>query len=53
MAWVEGEPLSEFAGLLPILAEDFQETMAPMVDGAVRAQALVCGALKRAFAQVA
>ena len=26
-------------------------TMAPMIDGAVRAQALVCDALKRAFAQ--
>ena len=25
MTWIEGEPLSEFAGLLPILAEDFQE----------------------------
>ena len=25
MTWVEGEPLSESAGLLPILAEDFQE----------------------------
>ena len=28
-------------------------TMAPMIDGAVRAQALVCGALGSAFAQVA
>ena len=28
-------------------------TMAPMVDGAVRAQALVCDAMTRAFAQVA
>ena len=25
MTWIEGEPLSEFTGLLPILAEDFQE----------------------------
>ena len=25
MTWIEGEPLSEFVGLLPILAEDFQE----------------------------
>ena len=25
MTWIEGEPLNEFAGLLPILAEDFQE----------------------------
>ena len=28
-------------------------TMAPMVDGAVRAQALVCEAMKRVFARVA
>ena len=28
-------------------------TMAPMVDGAVQAQAQVCGALRSAFAQVA
>ena len=28
-------------------------TMAPTIDGAVRAQALVCGALRSAFAQVA
>lgn len=26
MAWIEGEPLSEYAGLLPILAEDLQES---------------------------
>ena len=25
MTWVEGEPIGEFAGLLPILAEDLQE----------------------------
>ena len=25
MQWIEGEPLSELAGVLPILAEDFQE----------------------------
>ena len=25
MAWIEGEPLSELAGVLPLLAEDFQE----------------------------
>ncbi len=25
MAWIEGEPLSELSGLLPILAEDFHE----------------------------
>ena len=25
MIWIEGEPLGEYAGLLPILAEDFQE----------------------------
>ena len=25
MSWVEGEPLSEYAGLVPVLAEDWQE----------------------------
>ena len=25
MTWIEGEPLGEYSGLLPILAEDFQE----------------------------
>ena len=28
MAWIEGEPLSEYIGLLPILAEDLQEPSA-------------------------
>ena len=28
-------------------------TMAPVIDYAVRAQALVCGSLKQAFAQIA
>ena len=25
MTWIEGEPLSEYSGVLPILAEDLQE----------------------------
>ena len=43
MAWIEGEPLSEYAGLLPILAEDLQE---PSSDAlAVRWLRTACHAL--------
>ena len=43
MAWIEGEPLSEYAGLLPILAEDLQE---PSPDAlAVRWLRTACHAL--------
>ena len=43
MAWIEGEPLSEYAGLLPITAEDLQE---PSVEAlAVRWVRTACHAL--------
>jgi len=31
MTWIEGEPLSEYAGVLPILAEDLQEESGEML----------------------
>lgn len=43
MQWVEGEPLSELAGVLPILAEDFQEESAEAL--ALRWLRTVCEAL--------
>ena len=43
MAWIEGEPLSEYAGLLSILAEDLQE---PSIETlAVRWLRTACDAL--------
>ena len=43
MQWVEGEPLSELAGVLPILAEDFQEESGEAL--ALRWLRTVCDAL--------
>lgn len=43
MAWIEGEPLSEYAGLLSILAEDLQEPSAEAL--AVRWLRTACYAL--------
>ena len=43
MRWVEGEPLSELAGVLPILAEDFQEESGEAL--ALRWLRTVCDAL--------
>ena len=43
MQWVEGEPLSELAGVLPILAEDFQEESGEAL--ALRWLRTVCEAL--------
>lgn len=43
MQWIEGEPLSELAGVLPILAEDFQEESAEAL--ALRWLCMVCEAL--------
>ncbi len=43
MAWIEGEPLSEYVGLLPILAEDLQESTAEAL--AVRWLRTTCKAL--------
>ena len=44
MAWIEGEPLSEYVGLLPILAEDLQESSAEAL--AVRWLRTACHALE-------
>ena len=43
MQWIEGEPLSELAGVLPILAEDFQEESGEAL--ALRWLRTVCDAL--------
>ena len=43
MAWIEGEPLSELAGVLPLLAEDFQEESAEAL--ALRWLRTTCDAL--------
>ena len=43
MQWIEGEPLSELAGVLPILAEDFQEESGEAL--ALRWMRRVCDAL--------
>ena len=43
MQWVEGEPLSELVGVLPILAEDFQEDSAEAL--ALQWLRAVCDAL--------
>ena len=43
MQWVEGEPLSELAGVLPILAEDLQEEAGEVL--ALRWLRAVCDAL--------
>ena len=43
MAWIEGEPLSELAGVLPLLAEDFQEESEEAL--ALRWLRTTCGAL--------
>ena len=43
MRWIEGEPLSELAGVLPILAEDFQEESGEAL--ALRWLRTVCDAL--------
>ena len=43
MQWVEGEPLSELAGVLPVLAEDFQEESGEAL--ALRWLRTVCEAL--------
>ncbi len=43
MTWIEGEPLSEYSGVFPILAEDFQEESVEAL--AVRWLRTVCNAL--------
>ena len=43
MTWVEGEPLSEYSGVLPILADDFQEESAEALS--VRWLRTACDAL--------
>ena len=43
MRWIEGEPLSELAGVLPILAEDFHEESGEAL--ALRWLRTVCDAL--------
>lgn len=43
MAWIEGEPLSEYIGLLPMLAEDLQESSAEAL--AIRWLQSACRAL--------
>ena len=44
MAWIEGEPLSEYVGLLPIFAEDLQEPSAEAL--AIRWLQTACRALE-------
>ncbi len=43
MTWIEGEPLSEYSGVFPILAEDFQEESVEAL--AVRWLRTACNAL--------